>query len=416
MCDFLKKSMKKSLLILLIFYSYQGFSKMTPPRIDLNEILLKLKEYNDPTVTRDLKGDFFKNIRFQNDSLAYFNPNGTLHLFEIKFDSTISIEKLSKGIYHGSTFNRYLFNYQNKIYSFGGEGLWNSCVKLLEFNKKNKEWFNLKIKNFPNDAGKIICSWLINNKLKVLLSLTNLNKDENSKKFNFSFGEIDMTTFSYKEIGMFKSMYSQVLSFGNRNIIWESDQYAVYLNRSLENCHYIVFDKISGEKLFTNLLKDIPCLDGASYIYINDSTLFYRNSDMVLDSVIINNESIYYNIPLQDIYYNNILESRIYKISTYAISFIILSVLIIVLIKKINKNRNLGYENTFEVEKRLLDNKGKIIKREELDELLGISHLSFDSIKSKRSSLIRSINDNGKLNIERIRKEDDKRFFKYSIN
>ena len=90
--------------------------------------------------------------------------------------------------------------------------------------------------------------------------------------------------------------------------------------------------------------------------------------------------------------------------------------MIIVLIKKINKNRNLGYENTFEVEKRLLDNKGKIIKREELDELLGISHLSFDSIKSKRSSLIRSINDNGKLNIERIRKEDDKRFFKYSIN
>jgi hypothetical protein len=86
------------------------------------------------------------------------------------------------------------------------------------------------------------------------------------------------------------------------------------------------------------------------------------------------------------------------------------------MIKKVNRNGNLGYENTFEVEKRLLDNKGKIIKREELDELLGISNLSFDSIKSKRSSLIRSINDNGKLNIERIRKDDDKRFFKYSIN
>ena len=55
-------------------------------------------------------------------------------------------------------------------------------------------------------------------------------------------------------------------------------------------------------------------------------------------------------------------------------------------------------------------------KMEELDELLGIAHLSFDSIKSKRSSMIRTINDNGRLRIERIRKEDDKRFFKYSIN
>ncbi len=53
---------------------------------------------------------------------------------------------------------------------------------------------------------------------------------------------------------------------------------------------------------------------------------------------------------------------------------------------------------------------------DELDELLGIAHLSFDSIKSKRSSMIRTINDNGRLKIERIRKEDDKRFFKYSIN
>ena len=121
MCDFLKKSMKKSLLILLIFYSYQGFSKTHPPKIDLKEVIFKLKEFNDPTVTRNLEEDFFKNLRFQNDSIAYFNPNGTLHLFKIKLGSTISVEKISKGIYHGSTFNRYLFNNENKIYSFGGK-------------------------------------------------------------------------------------------------------------------------------------------------------------------------------------------------------------------------------------------------------------------------------------------------------
>ena len=123
--------MKKLLLILSIFLNFQGFSKITPPRIDLNKILLKLKEFNDPTVTRNLEIDFFKNLRFQNDSVAYFNPNGTLHLFKIKFNSsTVSVEKLSKGIYHGSTFNRYFFNNENKLYSFGGEGLWASRITI----------------------------------------------------------------------------------------------------------------------------------------------------------------------------------------------------------------------------------------------------------------------------------------------
>ena len=406
--------MKYYIILSLLVFSLHGFSKITPPKIDLKEVLIKLDEFNDPTITRNLKGDFFKNIRFQNDSVAYFNPNGTLHLFKIKFKSnTVSVEKLSKGIYHGSTFNRYFFNNENKFYSFGGEGLWASCSKLLEFNKKNREWFKIEIKNYPFNAGKIISSWLINNKLNVLLSLNGSNE---SKKFNFLFGEIDMSTFSFTEIGGFNSMYSPDLSFGNRNIIGESNRYIIYENSTLEKCHYGIFDKKSGERLFTNLLKDIPCIDGISYVYLKDSTLFYRNSSNEISSIVINESNIYERFPMKEIYYDRILENRIYKISAYAIGFIILCILIILLIKKINLNSYSANENTFEIEKRLLVNKGSTIKREELDELLGISHLSFDSIKSKRSSMIRTINDNGRLKIERIRKEDDKRFFKYSIN
>lgn len=205
--------MKYYVIFSLLVFSIQGFSRITPPNISIDEIFIKLKEFNDPTITRNFKGDFFKNLRFQNDSVAYFNPNGTLHLFKIKFKSnTVSLEKLSKGIYHGSTFNRYFFNNENKLYSFGGEGLWASCSKLLEFNNKNREWFKIEIKNYPFNAGKIISSWLINNKLNVLLTL---NSNKRSKKFNFLFGEIDMNTFSFTEIGGFISMYTP------RSLIWK---------------------------------------------------------------------------------------------------------------------------------------------------------------------------------------------------
>ena len=136
-----------------------------------------------------------------------------------------------------------------------------------------------------------------------------------------------MTTFSFTEIGGFSSVYSPDLSFGNRNIIGESNRYIVYENSSLENCNYGIFDKKSGERLFTNLLKDIPCIDGISYVYLNDSTLFYRSSSNELSSVVINESSIYARYPMKEIYYDRILESRMYKISSYAIGFIILIVL-----------------------------------------------------------------------------------------
>ena len=92
--------MRYYIIFSLLVLSLQGFSKTHPPKIDLKEVIYKLNEFNDPTVTRNLEGDFFKNLRFQNDSIAYFNPNGTLHLFKIKFGSTVNIEKISKGIYH----------------------------------------------------------------------------------------------------------------------------------------------------------------------------------------------------------------------------------------------------------------------------------------------------------------------------
>ena len=100
----------------------------------------------------------------------------------------------------------------------------------------------------------------------------------------------------------------------------------------MERCLYGIFDKKTGERLFTNLLKDIPCIDGISYVYLKDSTLFYRNSSNEISSIVINESNVYERFPMKEIYYDRMLENRIYKISAYAIGFIILSVLIILLV------------------------------------------------------------------------------------
>lgn len=60
------------------------------------------------------------------DTCAYFNPPGTLHLFKIsKNDSSLNVKRLDHSIYHGFNFNNRLFYYNNKVYSFGGAGLFN---------------------------------------------------------------------------------------------------------------------------------------------------------------------------------------------------------------------------------------------------------------------------------------------------
>ena len=164
-----------------------------------------------------------------------------------------------------------------------------------------------------------------------------LNTDNTySKKLEFMFGEIDLNDFSFAEIGEFESVKSADLIVGNKNIIYESNRYLILQVGSSTGYRYDVFDKKKGEILKMNLLEGIPFINGKSFAYINDSILFYRNKNLVTDSVVLNNNSIFFKSSIEDIYIENINQSRINKISSYSIGFIVLALLIILLIKKIN--------------------------------------------------------------------------------
>ena len=144
-----------------------------------------------------------------------FNPH--YYVADTLDSDMVEMEKISKGIYHGHNFHRYLFIYNSKIYLYGGQGLWSSFVGLLEFNKQNKEWFKKEIQDYPFEAKKVVSSWLIGDKIKVLLSLDrNYNKITSE---SLLFGEIDLINWRFKEIGRFSSMISNRMQIGKINII-----------------------------------------------------------------------------------------------------------------------------------------------------------------------------------------------------
>ena len=400
------------LIGLLLANSYSAYFDST--KIDIEKLYIKFKAYNDSSIIRDFETKFLKSLVFTNDTTAYFNPNGTLHLFKLNCGKDIKIEKISKGIYHGHNFHRYLFSYKSKIYLYGGQGLWSSFVGLLEFNKQNKEWFKKEIQDYPFEAKKVVSSWLIGGKIKVLLSLDrNYNKITSE---SLLFGEIDLINWRFKEIGRFSSMISNRMQIGKINIIQESEKYMIIENRSASECSYELFDKESGDALYVNLLKDIPCLDGNSYAYIKKDTLYYRNSNRITKSVLLNNDAIYHKKDIQGIYLDGIKKQRVSKLFLYFIitlSSIIITVILIVL--AIRFKRKHLYDFPLSIEKNLILSKGQVLKKDEIDLILEISHMSFDSIKSKRSNLIKVINDNGKVNITRNRDKNDKRFIEYFV-
>jgi len=72
-------------------------------------------------------------------------------------------------------------------------------------------------------------------------------------------------------------------------------------------------------------------------------------------------------------------------------------------------------QDILEIENCLRLLKGSQIGKEELDQALGISHYSYETIKQKRSVLLNEINLRGVLTITRRKKQEDKRSYEYFI-
>ncbi len=83
---------------------------------------------------------------------------------------TLEYLKFSQELDSRSNYNRHLFLFNDILYSYGGEGLFNTFSELIYFDYPNKEWIKKEIKNYPFDAKKVLNSWIIGNKIMVLLN------------------------------------------------------------------------------------------------------------------------------------------------------------------------------------------------------------------------------------------------------
>ena len=136
--------------------------------------------------------------------MAYYNPNGSLHLFKIEFDTTTKISLLRKSPFNGHNFNRHLIIYKGNIFSLGGTGLFSTSTALIKFNFENSQWYKLKILNLPKVITNIISSGGYQNKIYLCYEI------ESQDSF-FSYGTINLNNYEYEELSLFSSDKSMAL-------------------------------------------------------------------------------------------------------------------------------------------------------------------------------------------------------------
>lgn len=411
---------KKTTLLILFFSLFLNVYSSNFPVIDTLKIHAEIKKLGVSESSLNFNSAFFKSIVFLNDSICYYNPEGTLHLFEIKLGETPVVKKLSTSIFHGHNFKRLLFIQDDVVYSYGGEGLFNVFSGLIYYHKKSSSWIKKKIEGYPKDARKVTSSWKLGNKLFVLLNhFSEYDESSINEYTNYSFGEIDLLNFKYVHKFNFNNSSSNELEINHGDYLFDSDSLLLTgFENSDGTCRYKIFDKIKGEEFQIPFLENIPCADGNSLVYTKGYKVYYRDSIGKLNSILIKDSMKFSRRNFMDIYNSK----RTLEYLNIIIGSIILIIILFIFlyIKKRNtripKDSNNPLNNILEVERVLINKKGAILSKNNLDEIFNISHYSYETIKIRRSLFIQKINTRGNVKIERIRKVEDKRFYEYGIS
>ena len=409
--------LKKFTLLFFIFFLCKVYSR-EPQIIDTLKIHNQIKLFGLDEKIIKFNSHFFSSIVFKNDSTLLYNPNGTFYLFEIHLSDNPKVYDLTLEDHSELNFNRYLFINNNILYSYGGQGKFNYFPWLIYFDFNSKKWKKNNIKNYPYNVKKVLISWKINNKLKVLLSYLS-EEDEgiySETRNRYTFGEIDLEKFEYKEDFSFESTFRDLLfispfGFFRGNYVYESDLYSIH-GYYLENneVEYRILNKKSGILRSTSKLRKTERVNGLSYLYIKDSLIYHKDKFGNINSFNVEAGIIEIEKDFITKYLSKVNSNSIYYIIIIAILFLL------IIKKRKDKSKIILITDLENIERRVINYKSSTIEKDKLDELFGLSHYSYETIKKRRSSIIRQINNNGNVKIERVRKIDDKRFYEYKIN
>lgn len=403
--------MPKYLLVFLFLTGSLHIICKTPPTINKESIHQQCIELlKDP---RNLHiEEIPSDLVFLNDSVAYFNPVGTLHVFKILFDSVPHVSLIRDSKFNGHNFTRYLFLYKDDLYSFGGYGMFRHTTSLIKFDPSSKEWFEVSVSNLPTKIERVNHSWQGENKLYVLYKIS-------SERNEYSFGYIHLDSNNYEELSHF--MTNEPLKPIIKKVYQTTNSF-ILLKYEIQNSKDLgLMSTKDGTYTQLGFIHNGGNADIADEsIYTIDSMIYKRNADGSIDSVHFKNSPVLQRINYIEHYKSLGNQDSFSTMSAIGVFVILLIIGVALYLRKslVKPEKECSNPEECEFEKivqLLFEYRGKLITSQELSEILGITENSADSIKSIRSQFIKRITEDGRIQIERRRNPTDRRYFDYYI-
>lgn len=353
---------------------------------------------------RQWRSDLNSNHGMTNRKVDIFEMDGNYLAFPdgmgsvLRYDST-RWTRIDDSKHHGYNYLSKKFKYNHKVYSFGGYGFWRSNGLITSFNDTDRHWEVFPAENEQNCSS--IYSFMTGDILYVL-SPQCVNDSHKSTgpadqvlAFNFS-------THRWNKLGTHDIKMTH-------HITLETDHYFYIHNHPKILIHK---QSLEYKRKSVSYLEPVnTSSDSSIFIMWKDSILFRSSGekDLLLD---LNQE--YDRLENKE----NLIKSGP-RVNPYLIAlFCVLAGLSFVLIRKRNKNKINDDPLILELIK--LD--GHTINQDRLDEILKINEIiSADTRKARRSKLVNQINRDyqklkGKDLINRVKNDEDMRFFRYNIS
>lgn len=370
-----------------------------------------------PTVIKQIEnykgkiGDKMSNTDFLvlHDTL-FISPSGTFMLFywDPTRDTCIRMDSCR---YHGSNFGKTLFAYRDTIFSAGGYGFWHLHSMITFYDRKHHNW-DLVLRKGTIANGRLLNMVFFNNSLYGFNPISQREYEESfASSREPAIYRFDLQTKTWERI---KQLTRKVaLEMSSTTMITEDDRWIL--------SGTLLIDKSSLDGyIIKNPIDFSDNIHEKKVVRIEHDTIFgyrFRNGESYQPENLSIKEIIHDRSTIRFSLKPTPLVHKPWFWIALVLFILALTTILVVIRRKKHRNTNQPSEtdNTTAIIQQLHQLEHHLLSTEELDQILGIAHLTYDSQKQRRSFILRQVGKKEPYLISRERSEQDKRTYHYRI-
>jgi hypothetical protein len=407
-----------------------------------SELVIKNLEKTDQFINQERPLDGYGQFLIRNKTGSYILVDGTGRVYKAstKSNDTIYYKRIDSTHFYGYNGGAINFTYNDTIFSFGGGGFWRVNGQLRYYSEKYHEWDILPVNVEVPTTNALYYYDTLNSEI-YYLQIPIINYATNISTQGYHIYKLNLKSRTNEKLGTINSQFinlfptkfaynfTQIHSL--KSVLVNFDGTNQYLFDFINNKAY----KLNSPAIQKTFFGNSKRVYSINTFEINDWLYFTKSNDssMQLDSIKITMDDF---IPMNTGFYEPERNTRLYyKIGLF---FLLVIVGVLFYIRNRKKNHSIKDENSLEfsdgssfksneldlIEKiynRSLE--GKSYSVEDINAALGLSKKSLEIQKKIRTETINRINHRFKIIfntedelIERIRLEEDRRFYKYIIS